>query len=66
MGSEMFIRDSVQEEIRWQVANLSDRERAVLRLLPPLGTDSSGPLGPGLLSRGVLGSTIHQIQAQIG
>lgn len=56
----------VQEEVRWQVAQLSEHERAALRLLPPLGADSSGPLGPGLLSRGVLGATIRQIQSQIG
>lgn len=55
----------VQEEVRWQVADLREREREVLRLLPPLGTDSAGPLGGGLLSRGALGSTIRQIQAQI-
>jgi hypothetical protein len=58
--------DAVQEEVRWQVADLRESEREALRLLPRLGTDSSGPLGAGLLSRGVLGSTIRQIQAQIG
>lgn len=58
--------ERVQKEIRWQVAHLSEREQTALRLLPLLGTDSSGPLGAGLLSRGVLGATIRQIQAQIG
>lgn len=58
--------EAVQEEIRWQLAHLSERERSALRLLPPLGSDSSGPLGAGLLSRGILGSTIREIQAQIG
>lgn len=57
--------ERVEEEIRWQVAQLNARERAALRLLPPLGVDSSGPLGAGLLSRGVLGTTIREIQAQI-
>lgn len=57
--------EAVQEEIRWQLAHLSARERSVLRLLPPLGADSSGPLGPGLLSRGILGTSIRDIQAQI-
>ena len=56
----------VQEEIRWQLAQLSERERSALRLLPQLGTDPSGPLGVGLLSRGVLGATIRDIQAQVG
>ncbi len=50
---------------RWQLADLTDRERSILSQLPPLGTDPSGPLGPGLLSRGVLGSAIREIQAQI-
>ncbi|WP_307363098.1 putative immunity protein [Microbacterium murale] len=58
--------EAVHEEIQWQLANLSDHERSVLRLLPPLGSDSSGPLGVGLLSRGILGTTIREIQAQIG
>lgn len=59
-------QEVVQVEIRWQVAQLSERERSALRLLPRLGTDSSGPLGVGLLSRGILGATIRDIQAQIG
>lgn len=58
--------EMVQDEVRWQVAHLSERERSALRLLPPLGADSSGPLGVGLLSRGILGTTIREIQAQIG
>lgn len=56
----------VQAEIRWQLAELSERERAALRLLPPLGSDPSGPLGEGLLSSGILGATIREIQARIG
>lgn len=58
--------EAVRGEIRWQLASLDERERSVLRLLPPLGTDPTGPLGAGLLSRGILGSTIHEIQTQIG
>jgi len=58
--------DVVRDEIRWQLAQLSDRERSALRLLPPLGSDSAGPLGKGLLSRGVLGATIREIQAEVG
>ena len=57
---------SAQDEIRWQLASLDERERSVLQLLQPLGTDPSGPLGAGLLSRGIQGSTIREIQAQIG
>ncbi|HIV56686.1 MAG TPA: hypothetical protein H9902_01900 [Candidatus Stackebrandtia faecavium] len=47
------------------MTNLSHDERAALRLLPDLGVGSSGPLGPGLLSRGVLGTTILDIQVLI-
>jgi hypothetical protein len=57
--------EAAQEEVRWQLEHLTGPERAVLRLLPPLGTDSSGPLGAGLLSRGILGSVIRDLQAQI-
>lgn len=57
--------EAVRAEITWQLANLTDDERAALRRLPELGSDSSGPLGSGLLTRGVLGSTIREIQAQI-
>lgn len=57
--------ETVQTEIQWQVANLGEDERCALRLLPDLGVDSSGPLGVGLLSRGILGSTIRDIQARI-
>lgn len=58
--------ERVQEEVRWQVEHLSEREQAALRLLPLLGTNSSGPLGAGLLSRGDLGASIRQIQTKIG
>lgn len=58
--------EAVPEEIRWQLEHLTVDERSVLRRLPPLGADSSGPLGFGLLSRGLLGSTIRQIQADVG
>jgi len=53
------------DEIDWQTRHLGECERSALQQLPPLGADSSGPLGPGLLSRGILGSTIREIQAQI-
>ncbi|WP_261164530.1 putative immunity protein [Microbacterium sp. Marseille-Q6965] len=58
--------EAVQAEIRWQLADLSDGEREVLRRLPPLGADGAGPLGAGLLSRGILGATIQRIQAAVG
>ncbi|WP_206673504.1 putative immunity protein [Pseudactinotalea terrae] len=57
--------EALQEEIRWQLAQLSERERTALRRLPQLGSDSSGPLGEGLLSSGILGRTIRQLQEEI-
>ncbi len=58
--------DAVQEEIRWQLSQLDDTERSILRQLPPVGSNSSGPLGPGLLAGGVVGATIREIQADVG
>lgn len=53
------------EELRWQLSELTSSERAALRRLPLLGTDAAGPLGPGLLSRGQLGETIGHLQAAV-
>lgn len=58
--------EAVRREVQWQLAELTDPERAALRSLPALGTDRSGPLGPGLLTQGVIGSAIRQVQAQLG
>jgi hypothetical protein len=58
--------DAAAEEIRRQLALLSPAARKALRSLPPLGTDRSGPLGPGLLARGRLGAIIRELQAGIG
>ncbi|CAD6010356.1 putative immunity protein [Agreia sp. COWG] len=52
-------------EIAWQLEHLSEPVRAALRQLPLLGTDSSGPLGAGLLASGVLGENIRLIQAAL-
>src|ERR671914_1430436 len=38
---------AVAEEIRWQLSHISAPVKAALQLLPPVGGDSSGPLGPG-------------------
>lgn len=57
--------DAAAAEITWQVEHLSDATRQALRRLPPLGEDSAGPLGSGLLATGVLGSAIRQLQAAI-
>lgn len=50
------------EEVRWQLAAMTPPVRAALSLLPALGEDSAGPLGPGLLASGALGDAIREIQ----
>ncbi len=55
----------VRDEVAWQLGNLTDAERVALRLLPPLGDESGGPLGPGLLTRGILATVIREIQANL-
>lgn len=57
--------EAADDERSWQIAQLTDEERAALRRLPAVGADSSGPLGEGLLSRGLLGQTIRQLQDAI-
>lgn len=55
--------DAVCKEIRWQLERLSPLARRALRQLPLLSEDTAGPLGPGLLNRGVLATSIRAIQA---
>ena len=55
--------DAVEEEVGWQLRRLSPAARAALRKLPPVGENAAGPLAPGLLSSGVLGSVIRDLQA---
>jgi hypothetical protein len=57
--------EAVSEEICWQLGQMSAAARAALRKLPPVGEDSSGPLGPGLLSRGTLRTIITELQARL-
>jgi hypothetical protein len=42
--------EAIEDEIRWQLDHMSAEVRAALRELPPIGENSSGPLGPGLLA----------------
>jgi hypothetical protein len=58
--------DAVREEISWQLGRMSAAARAALRQLPPVGENASGPLGPGLLASGVLGTIIRELQAGLG
>ena len=50
-------------EVRWQLEHMSPAVRDALRQLPPLGADRAGPLGPGLLTSGLLGTLIRELQA---
>jgi hypothetical protein len=55
--------EAVSEEVRWQLGRMSAEARAALRQLPPVGENRSGPLGPGLLASGLLGTIIRELQA---
>ena len=55
--------DAVSDEVRWQLGRMSIAARAALRQLPPVGENRSGPLGPGLLASGLLGTIIRELQA---
>jgi immunity protein 5 of polymorphic toxin system len=57
--------EAVSEEIRWQLDRMSPAVRAALRQLPPVGENASGPLGPGLLATGLLGTIIRDLQASL-
>lgn len=59
------VPDAVRDEIRWQLDHLAPEARAALRALPPVGENRSGPLGPGLLASGPLGSIIRDVQAAL-
>ena len=52
-------------EIAWQLGNLTPDERAALQALPRVGTNASGPLGPGLLASGEIGAIIRELQAAL-
>ena len=57
--------DAASEEVRWQLDRMSPAARVALRQLPLLGENASGPLGPGLLARGLLGAVIRDLQAAL-
>jgi hypothetical protein len=52
-----------RDEIGWQLGHMSAACRAALRQLPPVGENSAGPLGPGLLASGLLGAITRDLQA---
>jgi hypothetical protein len=55
--------DAIRKEIRWQLDRISEAARTALRQLPPVGENASGPLGPGLLASGLLGTITRDLQA---
>lgn len=55
----------IHGEIDWQLRRMSEPVRDALRGLPLVGTDRSGPLGPGLLTAEPRGSIISRIQAAL-
>ena len=55
---------AVHEEVQWQLDHTSVEVREALRALPPAGHDRAGPLGPGLLTTGPLGSIVQELQAR--
>lgn len=57
---------AVSDEITWQLEHMNPQVRVALQQLPPIGTDSAGPLAPGLLASGILGTIIRKIQAGMG
>ncbi len=64
--SELGNAGAADEELAWQLDQMSDPVRVALRSLPLLGEDSSGPLGSGLLAPGALGAHIRATQASLG
>jgi len=57
--------DALSDEIRWQIDRMSEAVRSALRLLPPVGENASGPLGPGLLNSGPLRKIVAELQASL-
>ncbi|MGF7228618.1 MAG: putative immunity protein [Candidatus Saccharibacteria bacterium] len=55
----------IEDEIRWQLDHMSSDVRAALSALPPIGENSSGPLGPGMNTAGQLGVIIRKLQVGI-
>lgn len=53
---------TAREEIHWQLEHMSLPVAAALHSLPAVGTNASGPLGPGLLARGILGTIVRDLQ----
>lgn len=57
--------EKAPDEIDAQLRLLDHASTAALGRLPLLGDDGAGPLGPGLLARGVRGDAVRAIQARL-
>jgi immunity protein 5 of polymorphic toxin system len=57
--------EAMSEEVDWQLDRMSEAARAALRQLPPVGENASGPLGPGLLASGLVGTIVRDLQASL-
>jgi hypothetical protein len=57
--------EALSDEIHWQLHHMSPAVRAALQQLPPVGENRSGPLGPGLLASGLLGTLIGDSQSAL-
>jgi hypothetical protein len=58
--------EAVRSVATGQVATMSAAVANALSLLPVLGEERAGPLGPGRLTSGEVGEAIRLIQAQLG
>ena len=57
--------EAVADETQWQLRHMSTATATALRQLPPVGENRSGPLGPGLLASGLLGTIVRDLQARL-
>ena len=67
-GAELAAADRANassNEIQWQIDHMSEAVKSALRLLPLVGDNASGPLGPGLLNSGSLGKIVAELQARL-
>ena len=55
--------EAISEETIGSLSHMSEAVRAALRQLPSAGENASGPLGPGLLASGLLGTIVRDLQA---
>lgn len=57
--------EAAEDEVRGQLTHMSTRSGRPCEPFPPVGQNRSGPLGPGLLSSGRIGTIIRALQAGV-